>query len=214
MTINALLVIDVQESFRQQPRWVATSNPGIAGKVGRLVRAARGRDERVIWILHSEPGTGSLFDPATGYVRLMDGLVPGEGEPVLTKTSHNAFTTTNLQQLLTSAGITGLTICGIRTEQCCETTARVAFDLGYQVTFVTDATATTPIEHRDAPPGRGLAEILADPATLQVRDVIERTEYALAGRFATIATVAELAGDRADDGPQPEPAIAAAATGG
>ncbi|HEX3923346.1 MAG TPA: hypothetical protein VHY31_13745 [Streptosporangiaceae bacterium] len=35
---------------------------------------------------------------------------------------------------------------------------------------------------------------MADPLTLPVADVIARTEYALAGRFATIATVAELAG--------------------
>ncbi len=145
-------------------------------------------------MLHSEPGTSSPFDPASGYVRLMDGLVPEPGEPVLTKSSHNAFTTTNLQQRLTESGIRDLTVCGIRTEQCCETTARVGFDLGYRVTFVTDATATSPIEHRDAPAGRGMAEILADPRTLPAAEVISRTEYALAGRFATIRTVAELTG--------------------
>ena len=44
-----------------------------------------------------------------------------------------------------------------------------------------DATATHPIAHRDAPPGRPLAEILADPRTLQVEDIIDRTEYALGG---------------------------------
>ena len=63
------------------------------------------------------------------------------------------------------------------------------------VSHVIDATATNPIEHRDAPPGRPLEEILADPRTLQVDDIIARTEYALAGRFATITTVAELNGE-------------------
>lgn len=188
----ALIVIDVQESFRQQPIWAASSNPGIAGQAGLLVQAARSRGDLVAWVLHSEPGTGGVFDPASGHVRLMDGLVPGEGEPVITKTSHNAFTTTNLQQLLTTAGIREVIICGIRTEQCCETTARVACDLGFGVTFVTEATATTPIAHRDAPAGRTVAEILADPLTLPTRDVIARTEYALAVRFATIRTVAEI----------------------
>jgi nicotinamidase-related amidase len=38
------------------------------------------------------------------------------GEPQLTKTSHNAFTTTNLQQLLTQQGITEVIVCGIRTQ--------------------------------------------------------------------------------------------------
>jgi len=89
-------------------------------------------------------------------------------------------------------------ICGIRTEQCCETTARVASDFGFGVTFVTDATATSPIEHWDAPAGRGAEEILADPRTLKVDDILARTEYALAGRFATIRTVAELTGDNTD----------------
>jgi len=194
MTTTALIVIDVQESFRQQPRWAAISNPGVAGQAGRLVAAARARGDLVVWVLHAEPGTGTVFDPAHGHVRLMDGLDPRPGELMITKTSHNAFTTTNLQQHLTASGISDLVVCGIRTEQCCETTARVASDLGYGVTFVTDATATSPIEHRDAPPGRSVEEILADPRTLPVDDIITRTEYALAGRFATIATVAELAG--------------------
>jgi isochorismate hydrolase len=146
----------------------------------------------VVWVLHAEPGSGGVFDPASGHVRLQDGLKEADGEPVVTKTSINAFTTTNLQQLLTRHAVGSLTICGIQTEQCCETTTRLAADLGFDVTFVTDATATFPIPHRDAPRGRPVAEILADPRTLSTDDVVARTEYALAGRFATIRSVAEL----------------------
>jgi len=188
---RALLVIDVQESFRQGPLWPAISNPGIATDVARLVDGGRARGDLVVWVLHTEPGSGTPFDPASGHIRYLDPLVPRAGEPQLTKTSHNAFTTTNLQQLLTQRGITEVTVCGIRTEQCCETTARVASDLGYEVTFVTEATATNPIAHRDAPAGQTVEELLADPRTLPVSAVIERTEYALAGRFATIATIEE-----------------------
>jgi nicotinamidase-related amidase len=189
---RALLVIDVQESFRQRPLWQAISNPRIADDVARLVDGVRASDDLVVWILHAEPGTGGPFDPVSGHVRFIGPLAPRAGEPLFTKTSHNAFTTTGLQQLLTQRGVTELVICGIRTEQCCETTARVASDLGYQVTFVTEATATNPIAHRDAPPGQTVAELLADPRTLPARAVLERTEYALAGRFATIATIEEV----------------------
>jgi nicotinamidase-related amidase len=191
---TALIVIDVQESFRRLPLWQAVSDPGIAGKVSRLVEASRDRGDLVVWVLHSEPGSDTVFDPASGHVRLIDGLAAAEGEPQLTKTSHNAFTTTNLQQILTERGIRELVVCGIRTEQCVETTARVGSDLGYAITFVTDATATTPLEHRDSPAGRSVAEILADPRTLSTDDLITRTEYALAGRFATVTTVKELTG--------------------
>ncbi|MFD0783893.1 cysteine hydrolase family protein [Micromonospora azadirachtae] len=194
MSRAALVVIDVQESFRQRPIWAYGSNPDIVGQVDRLVRTARGRGDLVVWVLHAEPGTGGVFDPALGHVRLIDGLAPGEGEPTLVKTSHNAFTTTNLQQLLTLAGVCDVTVCGIRTEQCVETTTRVGADLGYRMTFVTDATMTFPIPHRDLPETAGLAEVLADPRTLSNEEIVRRTEYALAGRFATVRTVDEVTG--------------------
>jgi nicotinamidase-related amidase len=191
---RALLVIDVQESFRQRPNWAVVDHPDIAARVGRLVGGARAAHDLVVWVLHTEPGTGTAFDPASGHVRLIDGLAPEAGEPVLRKTSHNAFTTTNLQQLFTEAGVGEVVVCGIRTEQCCETTARLASDLGYRVLFVTEATATQPIPHRDAPAGQTVAELLADPRTLPASEVVARTEYALAGRFATIVTIDEVVG--------------------
>jgi nicotinamidase-related amidase len=196
-TVNrptALLVIDVQESFRQRESWRHASDPEVAGPVGRLVDHARDRGDLVIWVLHAEPGSGNVFDPALGHVRPMQPLAPRDGEPVLTKTSHNAFTTTSLQQILTARGIRHLVTCGIRTEQCVETTTRLASDLGYDVTFVVDATATEPIPDPQAPAGRPYAEVLADPRTLRPADVIARTRYALAGRFATVTTVKELTG--------------------
>ncbi|MEU4420313.1 isochorismatase family protein [Actinoplanes sp. NPDC024001] len=191
---SALVVIDVQESFRQLPDWEFVSRPDIVDQVNRLVCAARAQRHLVVWVLGSRPGSGTVFDPQRGHVRLMDGLDPAADEPLITKTAHNAFTTTNLHQTLTSRGIGHLTVCGIRTEQCCETTSRVASDLGFAVTFATDATATTPIPHRDASPETPFAQLVADPRTLGVADIVERTEYALAGRFATIRTVAELTG--------------------
>ncbi len=113
---------------------------------------------------------------------------------MLTKTSHNAFTTTGLQQLLTERGVSDVVVSGLRTEQCCETTARPASDLGYRVTFVIDATATNPIEHPEAPAGRSNAEILAHPRTLGVDEILTRTEYALARRFATVVRVDDVVG--------------------
>jgi nicotinamidase-related amidase len=175
---RALIVIDVQESFRARPEWELINNPKIAEQVNRLVRLARAAGDTVIWVLHSEPGSGGVFDPALGHVRLMAELDHREGDPMIHKTSHNAFTTTNLQQELTLRGVRELTTCGIRTEQCVETTTRVASDLGYQVTFVSDATATDPIT-------RG-------GVTLSAEEIVRRTEFVLADRFATVTTVDAL----------------------
>jgi nicotinamidase-related amidase len=200
MSNRALIVIDVQNSFRAGPLWGLVSNPDIVADVRRLVEHARAQQDLVVWVLHTEPGSGGAFDPAGGLVSYQDGLVPLPGEPELRKTSHNAFTTTNLQQLLTERGVREVAVCGIRTEQCCETTARLASDLGYEVTFVIDATATQPIPHRDLlaevgvedPNELTLEQVLADPRTLPAQAVLERVEYALAVRFARIATVDEV----------------------
>ncbi|MFL1431675.1 MULTISPECIES: cysteine hydrolase family protein [unclassified Nocardiopsis] len=191
---RALLVVDTQKSFLQRETWQASSNPDVADDVGLLVAHARGRGDRVVWVLHTEPGTGNAFDPAVGFVELMDGLKPQEGEPVLHKTVHSAFGGTDLQRILNGWGVSEVAVCGIRTEQCCETTTRAASDLGYDVTFVVDATATEPIQAPGSQPGRTLAQILADPLTLGTEDVVTRTVYALSGRFARIATVAEVVG--------------------
>ncbi|GHC74917.1 hydrolase [Nocardiopsis terrae] len=188
-TGRALLVVDAQRSFLQRESWRAASDPGVAGPIGRLVDHFRDRGDRLVWVLHTEPGTGTVFDPERGFVEPMPGLSPAGGEPVLTKTAHSAFTGTDLQRLLTGWGVGEVTVCGVRTEQCCETTTRMGSELGFAMVFAVDATATEPIEAPGSPPGRPLREVLDDPGTLLPRDVVTRTVYALSGRFATVRTV-------------------------
>lgn len=186
---RALIVIDVQESFRQRATWRTTNNPDITDDVNALVHAARADGDLVVWVLHSEPGTGGVFDPVNGHVRLMPELDHHDDEPLLVKTSINAFTTTNLAQLLTQHGVRELRVCGIRAEQCVETTTRVGFDLGYEMTYVVDAVASFATPPPDAP------DDLADPRTKQADEIVEHAAFILATRgFATVATVAEVAG--------------------
>jgi nicotinamidase-related amidase len=180
-TDTALLVIDAQESFRQRPDdWAATANPQVLGNIDRLVTHSRSVGDLIVWMTHSEPGTGGVFDPELGFVRVMPELEPRDGELQMTKTSINAFTTTDLEQQLTQHGIRRVVICGIRTEQCCETTARIASDLGFDVEFVTDATTTSSIAS-----GETYSAVSAE-------DLMRRTESILAARgFATIVTTAQ-----------------------
>lgn len=186
---RALIVIDVQESFRQRESWRTTNNPDITDDVNALVHAARADGDLVVWVLHAEPGTGGVFDPVNGHVHLMPELDYRDDEPLLVKTSINAFTTTNLAQLLTQRGVRELRVCGIRAEQCVETTTRVGFDLGYEMTYVVDAVASFATAAPNAP------EDLTDPRTKQAEEIVEHAAFILAARgFAKVATVAELAG--------------------
>ncbi|HEX7120053.1 MAG TPA: isochorismatase family protein [Longimicrobiales bacterium] len=176
---SALLVIDVQDSFRVGSRWERRGNRDFESNLDRLVRSYRAAGLPVIFFLHTDADEG--FRPEDPELRLMDFLRPEEGEPVLVKTTRNAFASTNLREILEGKGVRRLVVTGIQTEQCCETTARVAADVyGYAVDFVTEATQSFPIPHPN-----GVEE-------LGPEEVMRRTEYVLRGRFARIATVDEL----------------------
>lgn len=179
---SALLVIDVQESFRaDEARWARRNNPDFERNLTRLVDAYREGGLPVIWVVHEDGD--EHFRPGSPYVALQPWLTRRDGEPLVRKSTRNAFTSTDLAERLAALGVRRIAITGIQTEQCCETTARVAGDLGYDVDFVTQATLTFPI---------------TDPATGDVHpaDAITRaTEFALRGRFARIATVDALAAE-------------------
>lgn len=170
---NALLVIDIQDSFKISPaRWASRNNPRFEENVTELIARFREMKEPVIFVLHNDSDPGfRVGDPE---VRLMSFLDRRDSDPLITKNTRNAFTSTDLQARLDALGVRRVTICGISTEQCCETTARVAADLGYEVDFVTEATATFPI------------------GSLSTDAIVERTEAVLRGRFARIATVEEV----------------------
>lgn len=189
---RALLVVDAQRSFLRRESWKAASDPDVTEPIGRLVDHFRAHGDLVVWVLHSEPGSGTVFDPARGFVEPMPGLEPAEGEPVLTKTAHSAFTGTDLSRMLTARSIREVTVCGVRTEQCCETTTRMGSELGFDMTFAVDATATEPLSSPHAPADRPLSEVLADPTTLLPQDIVTRTVYALSGRFARVRTVSDI----------------------
>lgn len=170
---TALLVIDIQDSFKIDPaRWASRNNPAFEENVTALIGAFREASLPIFFVLHNDSDPG--FRPGDPEVRLMDFLDRRESDPLLTKNTRNAFTSTDLQQRLDAIGVRRLVVTGISTEQCCETTTRVAADLGYEVDFVTEATATFPI------------------GTLTTDQIVERTEAVLNKRFARIATVADV----------------------
>jgi nicotinamidase-related amidase len=181
LAASALLVIDVQDSFKVLPRWERRSNPDFEVHVDRLLQAYRTAGLPVYFVLHAD--ADEAFQTSSPHYRIMDFLAPLPGEPLLHKITRNCFTSTPLQRLLQRQGVRRLAITGIQTEQCCETTARLAADLGYDVDFVLDATRTFPIQHHVD--GRLVGE-------LGVAEIAERTAYALRDRFARIVATDQL----------------------
>ena len=181
---QALIVIDVQESFRQRPYWQGDELPAFLKNVQALVDHAVAKRIPIAQVFHQELGddAGDPFSKSSGLVRPMKELSL-RADAVFYKHVHSAMfgktaSGVTLEDWLRHQGVGELLVTGIRTEQCCETTTRHASDLGFQVRYVTDATLTFPMQTRS---GRKFS-----PAEIR-----ERTELVLDGRFASIVSTAE-----------------------
>jgi nicotinamidase-related amidase len=113
------------------------------------------------------------FSRAGGLIRPLKELMQFDAAIEFEKHKHSALIDTGLKGWLHVNGIQKLILCGIRTEQCCETTARHASDEGWEVAFASKAMLTFDMTH---PNGQ---VVTAEEITL-------RTETVLAGRFATL----------------------------
>jgi ureidoacrylate peracid hydrolase len=72
--------------------------------------------------------------------RIREELAPQRGELVVSKSTRSAFTGTVLDHKLRMAGIRTVVVVGVATEVCVASSARSAWDLGYNVVLVDDAT--------------------------------------------------------------------------
>jgi nicotinamidase-related amidase len=172
---SALIVIDVQASFTVRPYWSADDLPAYLKAQNELIAGYAARKLPIVRVFHIDTGP---FSRESGLVRPIDGLMEFSAALNIDKTMHSAFAGTPLAQWLIQQGIRNITVSGIRTEQCCETTTRHGSDQGFSVNFVTDATLTFPMTH-------------ANGRVHSVVEIKERTELVLAGRFAKILTVSD-----------------------
>jgi nicotinamidase-related amidase len=170
---TALLVVDVQESFRHRPYWRDTDVPFFVERLRSLIDGAQSRQIPVVQIFHVEDS--GPFSVQSGHVAPLRDL-SFTPDAVFTKRSHSALVGSGLDVWLTRHGVRRVIVSGVRTEQCCETTTRHACDLGYQVDYVTEATLTFPMTDRH---GREWTP----------QQIKSRTELVLDERFARIATV-------------------------
>lgn len=173
---TAVLSIDVQQSFPARPYWREDDVPAFRERITTLIDGATQNGWPVVRILHEE--AEGAFSRTSGLLKPLDWM-PATHAVEFVKHVHNAFTDTGLDRWLRTRGIRKLIVAGIRTEQCCETTTRVASDLGYEVDFVSAATLTFAMT--DAHSGKQFS----------AADIRERTELVLRDRFARIATVEE-----------------------
>jgi ureidoacrylate peracid hydrolase len=72
----------------------------------------------------------------------IDEIKPKDEDHIIIKRRDSAFQDTELRVWLQSVGINVLVFCGVDTSICVETSIRDAFNLGYDIILISDATAS------------------------------------------------------------------------
>jgi ureidoacrylate peracid hydrolase len=81
---------------------------------------------------------------------IVDDIKPQENDHVVIKRRDSAFHDTETGVWLRSIGVDTLIFCGVDTSICVETSLREAFNIGYDVILVSDATASSNRKHYES----------------------------------------------------------------
>ena len=175
---TALIVVDVQKGFDDHAYWGPRNNPDCEINIASLITAWRDQEWPVVFVKHNSTSPSSPLAPGSKGNQLKD-MIKGDPDLLVEKSVHSAFYgKPDLDGWLKQHGITGVAICGIQTNMCCETTARMASDLGYDMLFVEDATHTF--------------DIIATKKTYRAREIARYTSLTLDNDFGRVVRTSDL----------------------
>lgn len=180
----ALVVVDAQKAFGEAEFWGVRNNPGCEANIAALLAEWRRTQRPIVFVRHDSDNRDSPLHPdQPGHEFKAE--ITGSPDLLVSKSVNSSFHgTPDLNEWLRNNGIDMIVICGITTNHCCETTARVGGNLGYNVLFALDATHTF---DRTGPFGD---HVSAD-------ELAKVTGVNLHGEFATVVSTRQLvpAGD-------------------
>ncbi|MBP2110697.1 hydrolase [Paenibacillus silagei] len=157
---SALVVIDLQNGIAASGRQAAPYTADqVIGNAVKLVDAFTQKGAFVVLVRVSSldgrdmvrPVTDSVAAPVNypeGWDQIVPAIAGFKNTYTVTKRQWGAFFGTDLDLQLRRRGIQSIVLCGISTSIGVDTTAREAYQLGYQQVFAEDAmTASTREEH-------------------------------------------------------------------
>ena len=153
---SALVLIDLQ-NFNVQRELAPHPAERVAGNCAMLAREMRDRGAMVIYVrvlvdeLLALPADAPMKKPGTPApppeaVHFAPEAQIQAGDHVVTKRQWGAFYGTDLDQLLRRRNIKTIVLGGIATNYGVESTARAAFDRGYELVLVEDAMSSMQAE--------------------------------------------------------------------
>lgn len=140
---TALIVIDIQKGIVQLP--CAHPMAGVIDRVVEITQAFRRHHAPVVLVNVTGGAPGRIEQPRrmgdlpADWAELAPELDAQAGDHRVTKRTWGAFAHTDLHEHLQKLGVTQVVVVGVATSIGVESTARQAYELGYNVTLATDA---------------------------------------------------------------------------
>ena len=177
-TTTALIVIDLQKGIVGFP----TVHPigGVLASATVLTAAFRRRGLPVVLVNVTgvAPGRTERSHSLEGLPRDWADLVPElNAQPndlLVTKRTWGAFTNTDLEAQLKALGVTQLVLAGVATSIGVESTARHAYELGFNVTLALDAMTDLSLEAHDNSVARIFPRLGETGSTQEIVDLLDR----------------------------------------
>ena len=139
---TALIVIDLQKGIASIP--CAHPMANVVKNAGELSAHFRRQNLSVVLVNaigvapgRTEQGHRGAFPP--DWMELLPELNAQPADHLISKRTWGAFTGTGLEAYLKSSGVTQVVVCGVATSIGVESTARHAYELGFNVTLAVDA---------------------------------------------------------------------------
>ncbi|GAA0333625.1 isochorismatase family protein [Sphingomonas oligophenolica] len=118
----------------------------VVGNTNRLVQAFREKGLPVVMVVVAGTAPGRTDAPPRGlkelppgFTDLLSELSHDATDILIVKKTPGAFANTGLKHKLDDLGVTQVVITGVATSSGVDSTARQAYELGYNVTLPTDA---------------------------------------------------------------------------
>jgi nicotinamidase-related amidase len=140
--MTALLLIDIQTGL-QEIEFYGTerNNPEAETNARKILDVFRSKNWPIFHVQHCSTNPDSPLHPSKKGHALHPLVAPMKGEPIIQKNVNSAFIGTDLESRLKAQNISDLVIVGLTTEHCVSTSVRMAANLGFNVTLISDATA-------------------------------------------------------------------------
>jgi nicotinamidase-related amidase len=145
---RCLIVVDAQNEYFTG--LLAVTYPKNSLKnILKAVNSAKSANIPVVFVQHTakEPNP-MMFIKNTPQWELHDSIKDVKPDFYIEKHLPSAFSNPKLEKWLRKENIDTVAICGYATQFCCDTTARYAFHLGFNVEFLSNATATKELENK------------------------------------------------------------------